>query len=1055
MDSRPATAHDTEAAPGPTVVPRARLRPPQVRGLRRDRLLAALAGAADHRVVLITGPAGWGKTTLLAQLVESTEAPTAWYHLDPADGRVATLMGHLGGALAPCVPGLGAGERWRSADEAAADLDALGPDGVPERMVLALDDLHLVAGTPAESALGRLVELAPPWLVLAASCRQPPAWNLSRLRVSGALYEVGPDDLRFRSWEVERLFADVYGEPLPPADLARLARGLEGWAAGLQLFHLATRGKHASERRRAVAALPARSKLIRDYLSGNVLDEMPDDQRAFVIDTSVLGRLTPTLCDRLRDRADSRRLLGDLEAHQVFVTRLDEDDLAFRYHEVFRAYLETRLVERDGEAQAKEWARLGASLLEDESGCLSEALRAYCWAGDWVSVGRILETGGAELADDSGSWLDWLPTGLIEDDPWVMIATARRAAATGRLVTALDRYERVEHLHAGTAPRDISRRERAAIRAWLDPAAPAPAGWPGRLRTILRSHPVAAPPTGMFAGTVVGVTVTGGEGTSPSPVAGEPAGADGTVAPAVPASPVPAPLGEGAGDAFVDAAAAVLAGQLALATPRLEALTDDPDVPLPLAVAARVGLATAAALGGRPVEGELGDLAELVELVDLPWLASLALAATGLAGGPAVARAAAVAAECEAQGDPWGAVAARAFAALGDLLTGGAPVAELDELAALARRLEARVIESWATAWLASALARAGDERAPEVARAAEALAGQADVPGAEVWAIEVLAVLDAGAGAEHRARAAAIRRLRGVDVVVPGAPVAAPAAPVPAEASDGEPAAEPEPQPAPARAGAIGLRVRCLGGFRLELDGSLVDVAAVKPRARAALHLLAAHGGRPVHTETLVDALWPDLDAASGKRNLQVAVSSLRRLLDDHRPGASALIRREAATYALALPDVGCSDVAVFAAACSEARDAARAGESARVLDAGDRALVAYGGDLLPEDGPADWAVERRRQLAADATEVAGLVAEAAVGLGYHDVAAIACARGLDIDRYHDGLWRLLIDDQERGGDVAAASRTQERYQEVLRELGITAGDEAALAAASDQALA
>src|SRR4029450_2185579 len=131
---------------------------------------------------------------------------------------------------------------------------------------------------------------------------------------------------------------------------------------------LATRGKHASERRRAVAALPARSKLIRDYLSGNVLDEMPDDQRAFVIDTSVLGRLTPTLCDRLRDRADSRRLLGDLEAHQVVVTQLDEDALAFRYHEVFRAYLETRLVERDGEAQAKEWARLGGALRADARG---------------------------------------------------------------------------------------------------------------------------------------------------------------------------------------------------------------------------------------------------------------------------------------------------------------------------------------------------------------------------------------------------------------------------------------------------------------------------------------------------------------------------------------------------------------------------------------------------------------------------------------------------------------------------------------------------------------
>src|SRR5262249_27977253 len=162
----------------------------------------------------------------------------------------------------------------------------------------------------------------------------------------------------------------------PPADLARLARGLEGWAAGLQLFHLSTRGKHASERRRAVAALPARSKLIRDYLSGNVLDELPDDQRAFLIDTSVLGRLTPALCDRPGGPSASGRPLGGLEAHQVFVTRLDEDGLAFPYPEVVRAYPEPRLVERDGEPQAKEWSRLAAALLEDDS-CLSDALRAY------------------------------------------------------------------------------------------------------------------------------------------------------------------------------------------------------------------------------------------------------------------------------------------------------------------------------------------------------------------------------------------------------------------------------------------------------------------------------------------------------------------------------------------------------------------------------------------------------------------------------------------------------------------------------------------------------
>ncbi len=380
---------------------------------------------------------------------------------------------------------------------------------------------------------------------------------------------------------------------------------------------------------------------------------------------------------------------------------------------------------------------------------------------------------------------------------------------------------------------------------------------------------------------------------------------------------------------------------------------------------------------------------------------------------------------------------------------------ELDELVVRAARLDATVLECWARAWLASALARSGDAQAAAVAAEAERLSSRAEVPGAEVWALTVRAQLAGGDEAAALAsRAESLRRQWAVDVPVP----ALADAPVhPADLAGGAPGgpAAPSRVERPARPG---LRVRCLGGFGLELDGQPVDVAAVKPRARAALHLLAAHGGRPVHTETLVDALWPDMDAASGKRNLQVAVSSLRRLLDDHRPGASALVRREGQAYALALPDVSCSDVAVFAAACAEVRAAARASHGDGVLDAGDRALVAYGGDLLPEAGPADWVVELRRSLAADATEVALTVADQALGLGYFDVAAIACARGLEIDRYHDGLWRLLVDAQARGGDVAAATRTQDRYHEVLRELGLDADatvEALAAAPASDQALA
>ncbi len=383
------------------------------------------------------------------------------------------------------------------------------------------------------------------------------------------------------------------------------------------------------------------------------------------------------------------------------MTRLDEDDLAFRYHEVFRAYLENRLVERDGEAQAKEWSRLAAALLEDEGRSLSDALRAYCWAGDWMAVGRILEVGGSALADDASPWLDWLPAGLVADDPWVMLATARRAGATGRFAAALDLYQRVEALPTGgTAPRDVARRERAVVTAWLDPAAPPSPGWPGQLRSVLRARPASRPPAGTTvtirvhtAGDEAGSATVGAITTAPGlpEEATDPTG----LAAAAAVAPGPGVPG-GPGDTLVDAVGAVLAGQLAVGAGRLTALADDPDVPLAIAAGARLVSLLATALAGRPVSGEQEDLGELVELVDMPWLASLALAAGGLAGGAGAERALDVALEREAHGDPWGAAAARLCAGLGSLLAGGRPVAELDDLVVRASRLDAIVLECWA-----------------------------------------------------------------------------------------------------------------------------------------------------------------------------------------------------------------------------------------------------------------------------------------------------------------------------------------------------------------------
>jgi DNA-binding SARP family transcriptional activator len=277
--------------------------------------------------------------------------------------------------------------------------------------------------------------------------------------------------------------------------------------------------------------------------------------------------------------------------------------------------------------------------------------------------------------------------------------------------------------------------------------------------------------------------------------------------------------------------------------------------------------------------------------------------------------------------------------------------------------------------------------------------------------------------------RAAELRRRWSIDVVVPQlepAPVDLDLGPAPSAAPPVEHRVD------------VPLRVACLGGFTLDVAGQAVDLTSARPRARAALRMLAMHVGRSVHIETLIEALWPEGEPAAGKRNLQVAVSSLRRILDEHQAGAGALLVREGNAYMLALPDGAEADVVTFAEGRDACRAAAAIGDDAATVAAGERALAAYGGELLPEEGPAEWVVHQRRNLTLDAAEVASLVAEHAGSAGRWDTVVAACSRGLDIDRFNDALWRLLVAAHEQRGDPAAAAQAQQRYRLVLHDLGM-----------------
>ena len=379
-----------------------KLRRPDAAGLRRARLERPLLHLGP-RLGLVVAPPGSGKTTLLAGVAAAAQTPVAWYRVTADDGDEGSLVAHLRRAVQDAlgIPPRDPGD----ADDRMSDLlETLEQwtSGTPTAALVILDDLHEIAGSAAEEAVERFVALRPHAIGVVIGSRRHPGMNIPRLRVSGELHEISSDDLRFRSWEVEELFMGVFHEPLSPESAAALTRRTGGWAAGLQLFHLATAGRSVAERHRAVDDLGGRSKLIRSYLARNVLSELPEGRRQFLLRTCTLGSMTGPLCDALLETTGSAIVLDELEQQQLF-TSSDDDGTTFRYHEVLRTHLEWALIQEYGPDGARSWYARSAALLE-QIGDRRGALRAYARAEDWAAVARLIQAGTAEpVGVDAGA----------------------------------------------------------------------------------------------------------------------------------------------------------------------------------------------------------------------------------------------------------------------------------------------------------------------------------------------------------------------------------------------------------------------------------------------------------------------------------------------------------------------------------------------------------------------------------------------------------------------------------------------------------------------------
>ena len=329
-----------------------KLRPPVGRSplIARPRLARGLGAERPPRMIVVRAPAGYGKTTLLAQWCDELDRAgraTGWVTLDEDDNEPSRLLLHLAAALLGADP-----ERAARLEALVAELQAAPASAsrildhvtqIGGARTLFLDELEHLVDERAIAIVRRLIDRLPEGATVVVASRAEVPLGLGRLNLSGDAAIIGADDLRFGADETAA-FLSSRGARLSAAGIADLLGRTEGWAAALQLVALATAGREDAGD--VVRQLGGSSAEIADYLGENVLDRLPADTVRFLLDTSILRRLSAELCDAVTGRRSSRRVLERLASAGYFLTELDRERRWFRYHPLFAKLLQSRLVRR-------------------------------------------------------------------------------------------------------------------------------------------------------------------------------------------------------------------------------------------------------------------------------------------------------------------------------------------------------------------------------------------------------------------------------------------------------------------------------------------------------------------------------------------------------------------------------------------------------------------------------------------------------------------------------------------------------------------------------------
>ncbi len=436
--------------------------PKPTRGLvARPRLIERLDRGAESKLTLISAPAGFGKTTLLAEWLAASPTggrSVAWLSLDQADNEPLSFWTYLITALQTMVPGIGAGalsllqERQPPPIETVLTTLLNDLNAVPNDIALVLDDDHVVDALDVQTGMAYLLEHLPSQIHLVIATRADPALPLGRMRGRGELTEIRATDLRFTPEEAAAYLDDVMGLSLAASDVAALEARTEGWIAALQLAALSMQGR--DDVARFIADFAGDDRYIVDFLIEEVLNRQPEPVRDFLLQTAILRRLNGALCDAVTGHDGGTAMLEALDRGNLFLVPLDDRRRWYRYHQLFADVLHVRLLDEqpdrvpDLHRRASEWY--------EHNGEPAEAIRHALAADDVSRAADLIEQAIPDLRSSRQeavmlSWLQALPEDVIAARPVLSVHFAGALLVNARV-------DGVE-AHLRNAER------------WLDPAA--------------------------------------------------------------------------------------------------------------------------------------------------------------------------------------------------------------------------------------------------------------------------------------------------------------------------------------------------------------------------------------------------------------------------------------------------------------------------------------------------------------------------------------------------------------------------------------------------------